>query len=223
MTDGGARQTGPVTAEQLDLDHLVLGVADLDDAAATLLDEHGLVALAGGRHPLWGTANRIVPLGSCYLELVAVVDPDVAADSAFGSWVAAMSARQSDWGWAVRTSDIAATAERLDLDVVPGSRVTPAGLELRWQLAGVPAADTDRTLPFFIEWGDGTPMPGSAHADHPAGEVRIGAIEVQTDAAELGRRLGHADLPVTVRPGRRGVTRVELTAGTGRIVLEPGL
>jgi hypothetical protein len=212
-----------VNAEQLALDHLVLGVADLDDAAAVLLDEHGLVALPGGSHPLWGTANRIVPLGSCYLELVAVVDPDVAVASAFGSWVADMAARRCDWGWAVRTIDIAATAERLGLDVVPGSRVTPAGVELSWRLAGVPGSDADRTLPFFIEWGDGTPLPGTAYADHPAGDVRVSAVDVQTDAAELGRRLDYAALPVTVRTGRRGITRVELTAGTGRILLEPGL
>ena len=223
MTDDRAGQTGRVTTERLDLDHLVLGVADLDDAAAVLLDDHGLVALPGGRHPLWGTANRIVPLGACYLELVAVVDPAVAATSAFGSWVADMAARRSDWGWAVRTSDIGATARRLDLDVVPGSRVTPAGVELSWQLAGVPAADADRTLPFFIEWGAGTPLPGTAYADHPAGDVRVSSVEVQTDAAELGRWLDYVALPVTVRAGRRGITRVELAAGTGLIVLEPGL
>lgn len=209
--------------EQLALDHLVLGVADLDDAAAELLDDHGLVALPGGRHPLWGTANRIVPLGSSYLELVAVVDPGVAATSAFGSWVADMVSGRSGWGWAVRTSDIAATAERLGLDVVPGSRVTPAGAELRWQLAGVPGADADRTLPFFIEWGGGTPLPGTAYADHPAGDAHVSAVAVETDAAELGRWLDFADLPVTVRPGRRGVVTVELTADTGHIVLEPGL
>ena len=209
--------------EQLALDHLVLGVADLDDAAAALRDEHGLVALPGGRHPLWGTANRIVPLGAAYLELVAVVDPVVAVTSAFGSWVADMAVGRCAWGWAVRTSDIAATAARLGLDVVPGSRVTPAGTELRWQLAGVPGADTDRTLPFFIEWGPGTPLPGTAYADHPAGDVRVSGLAVETDAAALGSWLDCADLPVTVRPGARGVVTVELVADTGRIVLEPRL
>jgi hypothetical protein len=212
-----------VNAEQLALDHVVLGVADLDDAAAALLDEHGLHALPGGRHPLWGTANRIVPLGSAYLELVAVVDPEVAATSAFGSWVADMASGRCAWGWAVRTSDIAATAARLGLDVVPGSRVTPVGTELRWQLAGVPSAVSDRTLPFFIEWGDGTPLPGTAYADHPAGDVRVSALTVETDAAALGRWLDFADLSVTVRPGRSGVVSVELTTDTDRLLLEPRL
>jgi len=212
-----------VNPEQLALDHLVLGVADLDDAAAALRDEHGLVALPGGRHPMWGTANRIVPLGAAYLELVAVVDPVVAVTSAFGSWVADMAVGRCAWGWAVRTSDIAATAARLGLDVVPGSRVTPAGTELRWQLAGVPGADTDRTLPFFIEWGPGTPLPGTAYADHPAGDVRVSGLAVETDAAALGRWTGWTDLAVTVRPGHRGVVAIELATDSVPIVLEPRL
>jgi hypothetical protein len=210
-----------VNPEQLALDHLVLGVAELDDAAAALLDVHGLVALPGGRHPQWGTANRIVPLGDAYLELVAVVDPAVAATSAFGSWVADMASGRCGWGWAVRTSDIAATAARLGLEVVPSSRVTPTGTELRWQLAGAPAPD--RTLPFFIAWDEGTLVPGTAYADHPAGDVRVSAVAVETDAAVLGGWLDCADLPVTVRPGRRGVVTVELGADTGRLVLEPRL
>lgn len=212
-----------MTPEQLALDHVVLGVADLDGAAAALLDEHGLVALPGGRHPKWGTANRIVPLGAAYLELVAVVDPDVAATSAFGTWVADMAAGRCAWGWAVRTSDIAATAARLDLDVVPGSRRTPTGTELRWSLAGVPGTDADRSLPFFIEWGRDTPLPGSAYADHPVGDVRVGGLAVETDAAALGRWTDWTDLAVTVRPGRRGVVAVELVTDSAPIVLEPRL
>jgi hypothetical protein len=211
-----------VDAERLGLDHLVLGVADLAGAAEALLENHGLVALPGGRHPLWGTENRIVPLGPTYLELVAVVDPDVAATSAFGSWVSDMATGRSGWGWAVRTRSAAATAARLGLDVVAGSRLTPAGAELRWQLAGIPGPDADRSLPFFIEWGAGTPLPGAAHADHPAGAVRLSGLTAETDATELGRRLDHAALPVTVRRGRRGVVAIALTTDTRPVVLEPG-
>ncbi|MGE3812986.1 MAG: VOC family protein, partial [Candidatus Nanopelagicales bacterium] len=71
---------------RLALDHVVVGVADLDRAQERLRGL-GLTALPGGSHPAWGTANRIVPLGSSYLALVAVVAPAVASTSAFGSWV----------------------------------------------------------------------------------------------------------------------------------------
>jgi hypothetical protein len=210
-----------MTAEQLEIDHVVLGVADLDVAADALLDDHGLVALPGGRHPAWGTANRIVPLGPTYLELVAVVDPTVAAASAFGSWVADMAAGRGGWGWAVRTHDMAATATRLGLEVVPGSRVTPTGTELRWQLAGVPTAGSDRTLPFFISWGEGTPLPGTSPAAHRQRDPRLESLIVETDGDRLDRWLGASDLPVEAVPGDRGVVAVDIRTGTGTIRLRP--
>ena len=212
-----------MTTEHLEIDHVVLGVTDLQDAAVELLEDHGLVALPGGSHSSWGTANRIVPLGTSYLELVAVLEPEVARASAFAGWVADMAAGRCGWGWAVRTRDIPATAARLGLDVVPGSRVTPSGTELRWRLAGVPDADGDRTLPFFIGWGDGTPMPGTSYAEHRRTAVRLGGIAVETDAHVLGEWLDFAELPVVVRHGRRGVVAVELATDDGAVVLEPGL
>src|SRR5687768_15600144 len=46
-----------------ELDHVLVAVTDLAAAARTIEAEYGLMAEEGGRHPGWGTANRIVPLG----------------------------------------------------------------------------------------------------------------------------------------------------------------
>ena len=55
--------------------------------------------------PGWGTANRIVPLGEAYLELVTVVDDPEAAQSPFGRWVAEAGPTLAEpLGWAVRGS-----------------------------------------------------------------------------------------------------------------------
>jgi hypothetical protein len=205
-----------------EVDHVVMGVADLDEAAAWLADQ-GLTALPGGTHPHWGTANRIVPLGSAYLELVAVVDPDVAAGSAFGSWVAAQARGDAAWGWAVRPHAIAATSERLGLDLVPGSRVRPDGVTLSWQLAGVPDDRSDRSLPFFIEWGDGVPMPGEAAVTHGAGTVRLRGLTVSGDDAVLRDWLDGDMDGVVVTPGRAGVLAVVLTTPAEEITLRPPL
>ena len=229
-----------MAGERLEIDHLVLGVDDLDAAADVLLDRHGLVALPGGRHPAWGTANRVVPLGPTYLELVTVVDPVVAAGSAFGSWVADMAAARSGWGWAVRTHAMRTTAARLGLEIVPGSRVAPDGTRLRWRLAGVPTVGSDRTLPFFISWDEGTPLPGSVRADHRVSGVRLAALTVETDPDRLARWLGasaqpaHA-LPVDAQPadvlssgvaldmvpGDRGIVALDIRTDSGVIRLAP--
>ena len=172
------------------LDHVVLGVADLDEAADRLSRRFGLTALPGGRHPGWGTANRIVPLGPCYLELVTVVDPSEAAASDFGRWVLAMLAGASAVGWAVRTSDISAVAARLGLTVADGARTTASGSVVRWRIAGVAAAAAEPSLPFFIEWGDGVVRPGRAPVTHAAGAVSLSRLVVGGGAERLAAWLG---------------------------------
>jgi len=54
------------------LDHVILGVTDLEAAAARLADHHRLTAVPGGRHDAAGTLNWIVPLDDAYIELIAV-------------------------------------------------------------------------------------------------------------------------------------------------------
>lgn len=185
----------------LALDHVLIAVPDLDAAGAALEARFGLASSAGGRHPGFGTANRIVPLGPAYLELVAVADPGAAAASAFGRWVTSAAPRRL-LGWAVRTDDIDAVGARLGLDVVPAARAAPDGGLLRWRMAGIEAAAAEPCLPFFIEWGEGTPFPGGR--DGPG----IDRLVVRGDAARLRDWLGGAGLPVQVRPGRPGVCAI---------------
>jgi hypothetical protein len=132
----------------LEIDHVVIATGDLDAAARALEAEHGLVSIAGGRHPNWGTANRIVPLGDAYLELVAVVDEATAAASAFGRWVAGASAGiLRPLGWAVRTNELDGTTQRLGVPASPGSRSREDGQTLRWRLAGIERAAEEPALP----------------------------------------------------------------------------
>ena len=66
------------------IDHVIYAVRDVDVVTDQFAIRYGLAAVPGGMHPTWGTANRIVPLGDEYLELVHVVDPEVAAANDFG-------------------------------------------------------------------------------------------------------------------------------------------
>ena len=201
----------------IELDHVILAVPELDAAAVGLEREHGLLSVEGGRHPGWGTANRIVPLGAAYLELVAVVDPIEAEESAFGRWVA--GARSTLLGWAVRTDELDAVAERLGLPVVAGSRTTPAGDELHWRTAGFEHAAAEPSLPFFIAWGPGSPHPGDVQVAHPAGDVRLARLEVGGDPARLEGWLGPHELALTIHPGAPVLERVVLEAGAGELLL----
>ena len=196
----------------LAIDHILVAVDDLAAAGAMVEARHGLASIDGGSHPAWGTANRIVPLGDAYLELVTVIDPDVAARSTFGRWVAAATPGEP-LGWAVRTDAIAEVAGRLGLSIADGSRATPDGDILRWRSAGLDAAAAEPGLPFFIEWGDGVRLPGATAVRQPAGDVRLRRLTLSVDAARLASWLGKDDVSVSVTSGRSGVVSIVLARG----------
>jgi Glyoxalase-like domain len=198
------------------LDHIVVAVRDLADGAGYLEGEHGLTSYVGGSHAPWGTANRIVPLGDSYVELIAVVDEPTAATSEVGRWVAdGASTRGSPIGWAVRPDDLDATSRRLGLTAHEGSRTTPDGATVRWRMAGIERAIGDN-LPWFIEWNDAATYPGRAES---AVDARVVRIELEGDAAQLDAWLGEHALPLEVRPGGRGITAVVLDGPHGTVTL----
>jgi hypothetical protein len=197
----------------LAIDHVILPVSDLALEAAELQARYGLASVEGGRHPAWGTANRIVPLGDSYLELVAVVDDETAGRAAFGQWIAAATPGRV-LGWAVRTDSIDAIARKLGQPVLPGSRTTPSGAVISWRSVGVDIAARERGLPFFIEWGDGVPLPGSTAVGHRDGPVTLKLLSVAADQGRLAEWLGDHDLPIDVT-GLSGTSAVTLTGGRG--------
>jgi Glyoxalase-like domain len=202
------------------IDHVLIAVADLAAAGREIEERHGLTPIAGGRHPGWGTANTIVPLGETYLELVAVVDESEAAHSPFGRWVAGAQPKLAEpLGWAVRTDRLDEVARRLGLTVDAGSRTGREGRVVRWRLAGIEQAAAEPCLPFFIEWAPGTSLPGRAAATHRAGPVRIAELRLDGDADRLTTWLGDHRLPITVRPGAPAVTAILLTGARSQVLI----
>lgn len=57
------------------LDHVIIGVNDLEQATTIFNQKLGLVTSGGGVHPAGGTANRIIVIGDTYLELITVHNP----------------------------------------------------------------------------------------------------------------------------------------------------
>ena len=219
MTAEKYRQYVQVTDAGVQIDHIVIGVRDLDVAAAQFGDRYGLTTIEGGRHPGWGTANRLVPLGAAYLELVTVVDQAEASNSDFGRWVSTMLEGNSRFGWAVRTDDLDRTASRLGLEVAQGSRRSQGGEMLHWRIAGVAKAARDSSLPFFIQWGASTPLPGRATVVHRAGAVALGELTIEADEQRLHEWLGTRSLPIRVTPGTQGPATFTVRTSTNTIVV----
>jgi Glyoxalase-like domain len=209
-----------MSEENLELDHVLLAVADLEVAAREVEARYGLTSVEGGRHSGWGTANRIVPLGDTYLELVTVIDEAEATKSPFGSWVAdAHPALARPLGWAVRTQALDDVARRLGLAVSANSRATPSGQLLRWRVAGIEEAVAEPSLPIIVEWGRGTPLPGETPTIHPAGRVKITKLQLTGDEDRVAAWLGSHDLPIEVRPGTPALASITLTGPADKIVI----
>jgi len=200
----------------IELDHVLIAVTDLAEAERTFAERHGLVSIEGGRHPGWGTANRIVPLGDAYLELIAVVDEGEAIESMLGRWVAGNATASGHLlGWAVRPPNLDEVAQRLGFEAVPGSRATPTGEVIRWRTVGVDHVAGGPPLPFFIERAQGAPIPGAGTAP----VATVSRLDIRGSSDALSAWLGDHSLPIRVLAGSPGIASVVLAGEYGPIVL----
>jgi hypothetical protein len=144
-----------------EVDHLLVGAADLDLAVTEIERRTGIRPSFGGVHPGGGTRNAVLALGDGrYLEVIA---PDPAQDPGeFGAYLAGLT-RLTPIGWAVRAPDLAAMHEKLEGKgiavgaISAGSRARPDGKRLSWRTFEVQSTAT--AAPFFIAWDNGSPHP----------------------------------------------------------------
>jgi hypothetical protein len=146
-------------APPLALDHVVIGVADLEASAEALSRLLGRGPSWRGRHPTYGTANVLYRLDNAYLELLA---PDIQGEGS-GAWTEHLRGFLDEQGeglFAVAFSspDVDATVAcvrrnglRVD-DAAPGEGVDlTTGAVRRWSNARIPPPETPGTSAFFIQ------------------------------------------------------------------------
>ena len=211
------------------IDHVVLAVWDLAGSAARLRAETGLASIPGGHHPGWGTANRIVPLGGDYVELLSVVDPALGAGSRLGRTLEELTRDGRDrwFSVCVATADIDATAARLGMAVEAGSRMRPDGTEVRWRGAGIEDPSRPNWLPFFIDWQMPQDQhPGRATATHRAHPRGIASVEIGGDPTAMRAWLGEgaSEVPLRVADDGRayGVRSVTVGVEGGEAIVIEG-
>ena len=185
----------------LGIDHLVIAVADPDEAAGQLDRELGLEATGGGRHDTLGTYNRLIWLGDSYLELIGVFDRDLAEQS----WLGIPTLRAFDAGggfatWAVASDALdtdAAEVRALGGDLSEprfDERRRPDGAVVRWRVS-TPRRLGPADPPFIIEhdptsaeWTAADRTARSADRHPIGGQVRLEMLEVPV-----------GDMPATIQ------------------------
>jgi hypothetical protein len=205
----------------LAIDHVVVIVEDLDAAARRYHERHGLASVEGGRHLGHGTGNRIIPLGTSYIELMAVVDRDDAGSSPLGSWVERrlVEVGESPAALCLRTDDIEGAARRTGREPVPMARTRPDGVQLEWRLVALDAA-LNEGLPFFIQWHvDEVDHPGREQVEHRCAAVGIDWVELGGDKNRLPAWLGPHELPLRHVDGAPAPHRLAVALANGESIV----
>ena len=206
----------------LALDHVVYATADLEETAEEWRRRYGLDSVAGGRHERWGTENRVVPIGSAYLELLSVFDPALAAEDRFATTIADVASSGGGWVTPVlATDDIDAVAGRLGLDVVAGSRRRPDGEVLRWRSVGVSDPRREPSWPFFIGWDVPPELhPSASRAGHGIRATGIASVELSGDRGAIEAWIGEAPPEISIVDGRPDVVAVTVSTADGELRID---
>ena len=197
------------TAAVSAVDHLLLGVSDLDRGIAWVEEKSGVRAVVGGSLPGVGTRNALLSLGGRrYLEIIA---PDP-AQTAFTFRIDLRTLSEPRLiTWAAATRDIDALAKKAREAGVetqgpqPGLRKRPDGTVLRWKTLGLKvdlAADGVDPIPFFIEWASDSRHPS---ADSPRG-CELESLEIaHPKAAEVNGVLLKLGVDAAAKPRPRAL------------------
>lgn len=134
------------------IDHIVIAVANLDQASAQFTAA-GFNVTPGGSHPT-GTHNSLITFeDGSYIELIAVEDPELANDH---PWFQRMGGREGFVTFAVGASPLdyelqrLASREIVAVDQKDGARTRPDGQQLQWKSSAL-QSDPPIFLPFLIE------------------------------------------------------------------------
>jgi hypothetical protein len=191
------------------LDHVVIGVRDLD-AAIQAAQQLGFDVRPGGRHTGLGTHNALIRFGLDYLELLAI-DDEAEAMSSGGPGQFMTEYLRTRPGALL---GFALASDKLEDEVARGytpakpfamQRVRPDGHTLGWRLL-VPGEHTwRRPWPFLIQWvtPDEQRLAWEGVGQHSNGAlgvagVRVAARDVAGILAIYDNQLGLAVTSSTV-------------------------
>lgn len=188
------------------VDHLLLGVGDLDLGIAWVERKTGVKAVVGGSHPGVGTRNALLSLGGKrYLEIIA---PDPAQKAYNFPIDVRQLAEPKLITWAAGTGDIDSVAKKARaagyeiFGPREGSRTRPDGKRLEWKSLGVGnelGREGVEPIPFFIEWAGGSVHPSQ---DSPEG-CELQALEIEhPNPSRMTEALQKLEIAANVKEGK---------------------
>ena len=179
------------------LDHIIIGVRDLEAAARIFGRDLGLLPSGGGIHPIGGTANRIIVIGDTYLELIALYKPEEARESIRSR----LEKGEGYLNFVLSSNDIVADSQALRergitfIGPTPGSLRSADGRERAWQSIHIERPDLAQHYPFIIQHDSAGEerrrrLAGwSTPPEHPLGVSKVRSVTLAVeDLDEASRR-----------------------------------
>jgi hypothetical protein len=210
----------------VEVDHVVLGVADPHATAKRLEADYGLRAVEGVRFEgAPGFGNWLVPLGAAYVELLAIADPAAANHDLARGFQSLVAAGDRWLGWALHVSDLEAVAKRLGHSISRRSLIyVRDGRRFEWDLLAFEERLLEPYLPFFLRWEE-----PKTHADliesltDETGNRdvanTIDSLQLRGDGSRLRGWLGDFRAPVEITDGEPAMTSVVLGGPHKKVVL----
>jgi catechol 2,3-dioxygenase-like lactoylglutathione lyase family enzyme len=182
------------------LDHIIIGVHNLEQAARTFSEKLGLTVSGGGTHPTGGTANRIIVIGDTYLELIAVREPAEAQQS----MLTRLALGEGYLNFALASDDMAqdsAAMQQRGVKIIgpnAGALTSADGRTRRWSRTDVERPDLAQHYPFLIQHDSSGAerrarlAGGQTPPEHPLGATKVlSATIAVTDLDEATARFQH--------------------------------
>jgi hypothetical protein len=189
----------------LELDHLLYATPDVDATVSELEERLGASFNPGGRHPGWGTRNRILPLGGRrYLEVIGPDEEQPGADGRRILDVDRLGEPRMAW-WAVRPFLMPLTCGEFEAmgfvpgEVIEGRRELQGGGELVWQMTDPRVRLEGGVLPLVIDW-EGAEHPGEADSPVELAGLRLEHPDHERLSAAF-RELGLPEVHAADAPG----------------------
>jgi hypothetical protein len=218
----------------LGIDHLVIAVANPDEAVTAFEGAIGPAPTGGGRHDALGTFNRVVWLGETYVEFIGIFDPGLAEES----WVGRPVLRALEAGggfatWAIATDDLDANLAGLRAagsslgDARSGERRRGDGALVRWRLAAAENLGPAEP-PFLIEhdvtaaeWMPADLAGRAAESDGLGGPVALETLQIPVDDPNAASQRLLRAVGLRFRPSLAGGGARDASVGRQIVRLRP--
>jgi len=182
------------------IDHIIIGVRNLEQAATQFSQKLGLAVSGGGIHPTGGTANRIIVIGDTYLELIAIHNPTEAQQSMLDR----LAIHEGYLNFVLASNDIEADSNAMInrgvtiLGPTRGSLRAADGRTRGWSRINIERPDLAQRYPFIIQH-DNTGeerrfrLAGwTTPPDHALGAMQVRSTTIAVaNLAEVRQRFQH--------------------------------